>query len=298
MSAVASLQSEIDSLTLKLEEVSSERDQLTSSSTSAPAAAAASAAHNNTSPLSHSSPDPTAANSWEMQCQRYEERIVELHSVIAELSRKLDDRQDGVIREESEFEEEEEDEINENRSIVSDSCPDDPLYEEEDEDYTSLAFERAIDRERAVLGAAGVENSSQGSKFSAERDYEAEIQALRDELLSAQREVQSANQLLGGKDKELAAREGELSQALYERDNYWRQLQDIKATMEFQEARMDSREKLQSPVGAGTNNAKPIGGRSSSERRSLRRRRHEKQPPPAAQSSEKVSDVVHYLCSL
>lgn len=27
---------------------------------------------------------------WEAQCQRYEERMVELHSVIAELSRKLD----------------------------------------------------------------------------------------------------------------------------------------------------------------------------------------------------------------
>ena len=27
---------------------------------------------------------------WESQCQRYEERMVELHSVIAELSRKLD----------------------------------------------------------------------------------------------------------------------------------------------------------------------------------------------------------------
>ena len=35
---------------------------------------------------------------------RYEERIVELHSVIAELSRKLEDERDDVIREESEYE--------------------------------------------------------------------------------------------------------------------------------------------------------------------------------------------------
>ena len=41
---------------------------------------------------------------------RYEERIVELHSVIAELSRKLEDERDDVIREESEYEVGEEDE--------------------------------------------------------------------------------------------------------------------------------------------------------------------------------------------
>lgn len=295
MSAVASLQSEIDALTHKLEEVSSERDQLTNNSSSSNAAAATAAAgnlvagnfvHENSSPT-NSSPDTT---NWEMQCQRYEERIVELHSVIAELSRKLDDQQDDVIREESEFEEEESNAGDENRSIVSDSCPDDPLYEEEDEDYTSLAFERAIDRDR-IAGGGGGENSSQGSKFSAERDYEGEIQALRDELVAAKSEVHSAKELLDLKDKELAQREVSLSQVQYERDNYRRQLQDIKTTMEFQEARMDSRERLQSPVSTPTGNSggKSIGSRSSSERRSLRRRRHDKQPPPSAsQANEKV----------
>ena len=237
-----------------------------------------------------------------MQCQRYEERIVELHSVIAELSRKLDDQQDDVIREESEFEEEEEEShLLENRSIVSDSCPDDPLYEEEDEDYTSLAFERAIDRDRNAACAAG-ESSSQGSKFSAERDYEGEIQALRQELLGAQAEVQSAKEILELKDKELGQREVTLSQLQYERDNYRRQLQDIKATMEYQEARMDSsRERLQSPVGnsnGGGGAGKPIGSRSSSERRSLRRRRHDKQlPPSATAASEKVKYYGH-VCML
>ena len=60
------------------------------------------------------------AEYWSNQCQKYEERIVELHSVIAELSRKLEDTND-VIREESEFEE---------TSVVTDSC----LEEEEEED--------------------------------------------------------------------------------------------------------------------------------------------------------------------
>ena len=47
---------------------------------------------------------------------RYEERIVELHSVIAELSRKLEDERDDVIREESEYEAGEEEEHDNSRS--------------------------------------------------------------------------------------------------------------------------------------------------------------------------------------
>ena len=47
---------------------------------------------------------------------RYEERIVELHSVIAELSRKLEDERDDVIREESEYEVGEEDDNDNSRS--------------------------------------------------------------------------------------------------------------------------------------------------------------------------------------
>ena len=45
---------------------------------------------------------------------RYEERIVELHSVIAELSRKLEDERDDVIREESEYEGGEDEDENDN----------------------------------------------------------------------------------------------------------------------------------------------------------------------------------------
>ena len=52
---------------------------------------------------------------WASQCQKYEERIVELHSVIAELTRKLEETND-VIREESEFDE---------TSVVTDSCLED-----------------------------------------------------------------------------------------------------------------------------------------------------------------------------
>ena len=36
---------------------------------------------------------------------RYEERIIELHSVIAELSKKMEEEKDDVIKEESECDE-------------------------------------------------------------------------------------------------------------------------------------------------------------------------------------------------
>ena len=76
-----------------------------------------------------------------MQCQRYEERIIELHSVIAELSKKMAEENDEVIKEESEYESNVD-----NQSIATDSFVDEKLrYQDEYEDYTSLAFERDLD---------------------------------------------------------------------------------------------------------------------------------------------------------
>ena len=81
------------------------------------------------------SEDDVEDSSLELRCQRYEDRIVELHSVIAELSRKLETTQDDVIREESEVEED----------VVTDSCCDEIEEEEDEEDYNSVAFERDLD---------------------------------------------------------------------------------------------------------------------------------------------------------
>ena len=105
---------EIMELSQRLAQVTAERDQLK---------------------LGHHDQDHD--QDWEAQCQRYEERIVELHSVIAELSRKLETGKDDVIPEESEVDE------------TLDSC-----IEEEEEleqsqaayDENSLAFERDLDK--------------------------------------------------------------------------------------------------------------------------------------------------------
>ena len=78
---------------------------------------------------------------WEVQCQRYEERITELHSVIAELSRKMEECEEDVIKEESEGES-----CLDTHSITTDSCMEEKLgYQDEYEDYTSLAFERDLE---------------------------------------------------------------------------------------------------------------------------------------------------------
>ena len=53
---------------------------------------------------------------WESQFQRYEERIIELHSVIAEHSRKMEETRDDMIKEESEVESN-----LDNQNIVTDS---------------------------------------------------------------------------------------------------------------------------------------------------------------------------------
>jgi hypothetical protein len=47
--------------------------------------------------VDESRPADDLSEFWANQCQKYEERIVELHSVIAELTRKLEDSND-VIR--------------------------------------------------------------------------------------------------------------------------------------------------------------------------------------------------------
>lgn len=138
MSAVASLQKEIEELTSRLQAVSCERDELVRkmSNDSPPHRYP----HRGGPGSSQGTPeDPDSA----IEVQRYEERIVELHSVIAELTRKLDDQNDDVIKEEdSEYESN----LDETQSFISDSCPDEPEHEnDEHEDYTSLAFERDMD---------------------------------------------------------------------------------------------------------------------------------------------------------
>ena len=117
MSAVSSLQRDLESLSSRLEEVTVERDRLLMEAG-----------------------DATAA---------HEDKIVELHSVIAELSRKLEDQREDMIREESEFDEEEEEE----GMMREVSFEEEDDYDEiegsdngnAEEDFNSLAFERDLE---------------------------------------------------------------------------------------------------------------------------------------------------------
>ena len=86
-------------LTNRLKEVTAERDHLQEAVK-----------------IIESSKNKKDDNRWEAQCQRYEERIIELHSVIAELSKKMEEEKDDMIKEESEYESNVD-----NQSIVTDS---------------------------------------------------------------------------------------------------------------------------------------------------------------------------------
>jgi chromosome segregation ATPase len=253
MSAISSLQTEVDVLAQTLNEVTLERDQL----------------RQQQQQQQEQHPDsPTTLG--EMQSVRYEERIVELHSVIAELSRKLDDERDDVIREESEYEQGD-DSILEEEDAKSDIL----VYEDEDEDYTSLAFERAIDKHTKSLQRMKnvASNSEEGSKFSSaemlrnSRDYESEILGLRQELLRTRGDADEAKEHLARRDKEVEDQKAAVEQLAAERDSFRRQVEDIRTTVEYQEAKMEAQASM--PM--------PPPSRNSSERRSLRRRRNRDQ---------------------
>ncbi|XP_006818398.1 colorectal mutant cancer protein-like, partial [Saccoglossus kowalevskii] len=89
LAALASLKGEIIELTNRLSHVTTERDSLDRKLAKAQIERAR---------LIHENEER-----FETQSQRYEERIIELHSVIAELNKKIDRSQGNVIREEDEF---------------------------------------------------------------------------------------------------------------------------------------------------------------------------------------------------
>lgn len=203
---------------------------------------------------------------WQTQCQRYEERIVELHSVIAELSRKLDHGKNDVIPEESEVEDD--------KSYVTDSC-----LEEEDEeevhdeafDENSLAFERDLDK---------VSSSTYDHQDVVKDEFMYKIE-LFDELQNEMAETKSANeklqQILTDRDRELSVSSAAIKQLQMERESLKRQLEDLQSTLEYEEAKMDRN---------GSSS-----GRSSNERRSLRRKKSSRggRPPMSPTSPEPES---------
>ncbi|XP_076309439.1 colorectal mutant cancer protein-like isoform X2 [Tachypleus tridentatus] len=96
LAALASLKEEVSDLTQRVQHVSQERDMLERQVSRAQ--------------LDRLRLARDSENRLEQQAQRYEERLTELHSIIAELSRKLDSQEAAVIKEEDEFSQQSEDE--------------------------------------------------------------------------------------------------------------------------------------------------------------------------------------------
>jgi len=187
---------------------------------------------------------------WESQCQRYEERMVELHSVIAELSRKLDIGKNDIIPEESEFEEV--DENQSEKSYVTDSC----LEEEQEDvgpyDENSLKFERDLDKHPEEDEVISYDDENKDVLYKIELFDE-----LQNEVAETRTDNERLQQVICDRDDELAQSSEAIRSLHNERESLKRQLEDLQSTLEYQEAKMDR---------AGS-------GKSSSERRSLRRKK-------------------------
>lgn len=214
------------------------------------------------------------------QCQRYEEQIVELHSVIAELSRKLEIEQDQIIHEETESSGEEPDEEIDSDCLDFGEDDDREVYnptnkiilnrrgfKQQQQDYNSLVFERDLDsqltgnvvdldkgehiEETNIVREGYRDNGIMGSResFNKQLDktdlenghqnvlYKIELfDQLQQELVGSKKEMEQLRELLTLKD-------GEKDSIVSERNALKRQLDDLQATMEYQEAKMDLQKK-------------------------------------------------------
>lgn len=214
------------------------------------------------------------------QCQRYEEQIVELHSVIAELSRKLEVERDDIIPEETETSCDEFDEVN-NESFEFEDDLERKVYSptnqtninknrkvlnKEQQDYNSLVFERDLDSQltdsnciididkgqqvdgNPILRAPNCDNEIDKSyrKDNVDKNelgenknvlYKIELfDQVQQELLESRQELDQLRELLTIKD-------GEKDAITSDRNSLKRQLDDLQATMEYQEAKMDLKKK-------------------------------------------------------
>ena len=212
---------------------------------------------------------------WESQCQRQEERIIELHSVIAELSRKMEETRDDMIKEESEVESN-----LDNQSIATDSFVDEKLrYRDEFEDYTSLAFERDLEFHTSLGRAKARTAASLSEDRTSERSAESgscsytkqlelqvvELLGLKDQLAQERLGREQLELQLGLKEKELGAARQQVASLVLERDTYKRQISDLKSTVEYQEAKMESKAATKEPFLS-----------RFAERRSLRKKKGDK----------------------
>ena len=221
------------------------------------------------------------------QCQRYEEQIVELHSVIAELSRKLEVEQDDIIPEETESSGDDFDEANEDSYNYDDDMDrkggKSPINQincsrngkqqnKEDEDYNSLVFERDLDSQLTESNCVvefdkcsqrgsdpilknsycDSERNTEGHDYKKDKDelkghlFNNEIlDQVKQELVESRQELDQLKELLTIKDNEKEA-------IIVERNSLKRQLNDLQATMEYQDAKMDLRKKPSSRKSSAT----------------------------------------------
>merc|ERR1719229_1658071 len=186
-----------------------------------------------------------------------------------------EETRDDMIKEESEVES-----ILDNQSIVTDSFVDEKLrYRDEFEDYTSLAFERDLAfhtslgrAKRRTVASVSEDRTSERSAESGSCGYTKQLElqvvellGLKDQLAQERLGREQLELQLGQKEKELGVARQQVASLVLERDTYKRQISDLKSTVEYQEAKMESKAATKEPFLS-----------RFAERRSLRKKKGDK----------------------
>ena len=173
-----------------------------------------------------------------LQCQRYEERITELHSVIAELSKKLQLADDVIVEEESDA----------NDSFESE--------QKDGPDFSSLVFERDLEPNSDHASDENDYDEVHDPREGQDESYKIELfDEIHAELFEVKAQNEDLEKSLATRDEEVEKLKAVVATVESERDSLKRQLSDIQTTIEFQEAKMDSND----------------AARNKSERRSFRK---------------------------
>nr|CAD7402616.1 unnamed protein product [Timema poppensis] len=228
LAALASLKGEILDLSSRLHSVTQERDLLEKTLTK--------------TQLEKIRLATETEEKLDIQSLRYEERLTELHSVIAELSRKIDRQRALVIREEDDISENEDQDISRDAEGSTTHLADDSELQDVDRtlgdaDSSSGENDHKV-AESDDLAAA--EESHLLNKETATSCHSLQMAALAEELAQQRVENQALQEQLARQEEELKETRGALGGLRGDRDRLRKKIREV-------ESRLQSHAPLSSP---------------------------------------------------
>ncbi|XP_022246747.1 colorectal mutant cancer protein-like isoform X2 [Limulus polyphemus] len=243
LAALGSLKEEISDLTQKVQHVSQERDMLERQVGRAQLDRLRLARDNE--------------NRLEQQAQRYEERLTELHSIIAELSRKLDIQEAAVIKEEDEFSQQSEDESKYSETQSQDTSNNE-LYSEkgnesnaehsrfhEEEEY-SIQANKVLCHKKEEANSVLVDNEifedrtfqvyGQAPRLTENRAtscHSLQISQLQEEVVELRAENTALQEQLRRQETDLNHAQEAYKNCREDKDRLWQKLRDMQVKLVY-----------------------------------------------------------------